>query len=214
MRIRASSFCLFFALGLVSVSAQAVPTYSVNPGIVGSDISFDIIPIETGVDPSVAFEGRVMFDAMKHVELSSAYVFRLIFEGTDVQQAIDFSFGELLTLLDENSAPISGPGTSTGAASATDFIDYGWQENSQIDNGLDPSVTIHGFAWLITPNFFPNPSLPATLDISFIVFDQSDFFGDAEGILVGEWAAVPEPSTLTLIAAGLLGLYMRRKRVA
>ena len=44
-------------LGIAQV-AQAVPLYSVDPGIVGSNIDGVSVPIATGIDSSVAFQGN------------------------------------------------------------------------------------------------------------------------------------------------------------
>ena len=66
---------MFIAIVLLPVSAFAIP---VNPGMIGDDI--DGVDIAIGsLSFAEALANEVTFEDMKHLELSSGYVFTLRF---------------------------------------------------------------------------------------------------------------------------------------
>ena len=195
-----------FLIGIAQ-AVMAIPTYSVDPGPVGTDIENDSIFIAT-TNTSMAFQGLVTFDDMKHIELPNEYQFSLSFKGAGIDLALDSTFDHFLNLLDENGDSV-GVGLSGSFGSGPDVISYSWNNSGFPPNPNDPpgDVMIHGFEWDITPLVIG--ALPAEVDISLKI---SDFSFPNQGVIVGTWD-VPEPSILALMAIGLAGMGFARKRI-
>ena len=205
MRIRASSFILALALGFASVSVQAVPTVFgsnayefIQPGISWS-------AADTAASSST-FGGVSGHLATVTSQAENDFLVSLV-SGLGIQGFQGAWLGGTagLTVLNVSSFPrwLVGP----EAGNALTYTNW---------TGVEPNDA--GIIYLLVGNSGPGGGVTGSwYDDSGQqgVSDGSDpvigYFVEYENPVI---ASVPEPSTLALLAAGLLGLFMRRKRVA
>jgi hypothetical protein len=109
--------------------------------------------------------------------------------------------------------PLPPPGTNilNGAGAAALEADLGYTSNF-LGNTYDTGVTRDGYALNVYAQFdFQNPPYAATGAGSYGTFKCVSTCNDPEFTALG-WVAVPEPSTLALMVAGVGIVLLARRR--
>jgi hypothetical protein len=134
--------------------------------------------------------------------------------GMGVYGNDDIDGGNTLSCLP--SAVVSNPCSSsrpTGVGPVTDgdyFLAITRSANSPLDGSVNDIFTILNSTDVVGPNSGTGP----VADWDGGVFTNPDFDLQNFDILLTGTTAVPEPSTWALIAAGFVGIFLRRKQLA
>jgi len=262
MLIRASSFVLTLALGLISLSAQAVLVayYPFNGnandesansndgtvngasltldrfGNVDSAYSFDGIAdyMDLGNDASVQFSGTPTMSVFGWVNLSGGEtdigIDKYSSQGGSPNGA---NKGYYLAFFDTGATTVVragfGNGVETKIDAVTDIGDGEWHHVGWTWDGSTVDIYVDGvwdFGQVYTGGILDNGlalsfakriDLPTNIYTGLMddirIYDNVLSSSDISA-LFNQSVSVPEPGTLGLLGAGLIGLLLRRRRAA